>query len=336
MSEMTKRTELYRALPLDTPYSVHIFSSYHCNFRCRYCLHSLSEETLAAKGFRRQMMEYGTFEKTIEDIKKFPRRLKAMIFAGHGEPLTHPDIARMAAYAKEKDIAERVEIVTNGSLLTPELSDALIEAGIDRLRVSVQGTDEAAYEKIAGRGIDFDVFVGGLRYFYEHKRHTEVYVKIIDVALKDEEDAEKFREIFAPISDEAAIEYEIPFVREVDNSALKEKFDRSKQGGDVLDASICSMPFYMLVVTPSGDVVPCCSTDAPIVLGNVLEQPLTRIWQGAMHAGFCRLHLLGNRSRHPVCSVCSVPRYGLQQGDYLDGHEAELLPHYAVKWDTGA
>lgn len=273
-------------------------------------------------------MEFDIYRKAIDDCKRFDRRLKALIFAGHGEPLMHKDIARMVSYAKKWDVADRVEIVTNGSLLTHDLSDALIDAGLDRLRVSVQGVDGEAYQQTMGKEFDFQNFVDELSYFYQKKHHTEVYCKIIDIAMKSSAEEEMFHKIFEKVSDETSIEYEIPFVREVDNGALKESFDRSKQGNAVSGAKVCAMPFYMLVVVPNGDVVPCCSTDVPIVLGNVREESLQEIWNSAKLKGFCRVHLLGTREMHPVCSVCNVPRYGMQEGDYLDTHVTSLLHLY--------
>ena len=61
--------------------------------------------------------------------------------------------------AKETGITDRTEIVTNGSLLTHKLSDALIHAGLDRLRVSLQGVTAEQYQKTCGAAIDFDRFV---------------------------------------------------------------------------------------------------------------------------------------------------------------------------------
>ncbi len=331
MSEMTKRVQLYQQLPLQTPFSVHMFVSYFCNFSCKYCLHALSKEQLASKNFHKQFMDFELYRKAIEDLTHFDNKIKALIFAGHGEPLLHKDIAAMVAYAKEKDVAERVEIVTNGSLLTKALADDLIAAGLDRLRISVQGIDAKAYQDTMGKPFDFSRFLAQLAYFYQHKTKTEVYCKIIDVAMKSKEEEKIFMEIFSPVADETAIEYEIPFVKEVDNRAFKQEFSCSKQGNYTSGAKVCSMPFYMLVVTPTGDVVPCCSTDIPLVYGNIKEKNLKEIWESPIVKGFCRVHLLGNRELHPICSVCSVPQYGLQAGDYLDEYAAQLLEKYPME-----
>ncbi|WP_294471605.1 radical SAM protein [uncultured Intestinimonas sp.] len=317
-----KRLELGEQIPLSGPFSLHIFPAFYCNFRCNYCLYSLSEEALAEKQFHRQMMDFSVYQKAIDDALQFVHKLKALIFAGHGEPLIHPRIADMVAYAEQKNAAERTEIVTNGSLLTPELSDALIAAGLKRLRVSIQGTDAGQYEKTCGVTVDFEKLVENLGYFYHHKRDTEVCIKIIDCALDGEDGEKKFRRIFSPIADITAIEYAIPFVKEIDYSNLNSLSGRCKQG-NLRHSTICAMPFYMLVVYPDGQVCPCCSTDVPCFWGSVQDASLLDIWNSGTRKEFLKQQLDGVQGI-PVCGQCSVPAFGLQDGDYLDPYVQQL------------
>lgn len=321
----TRRMELHRVLPLAAPFSLHIYPSFYCNFKCSYCLHSMDAAALEKKGFRRQYMDFDIYRKAIDDAAAQGWRLKALLFAGHGEPLLHRQIAEMVAYAKEKDIAERIEIVTNGSLLTHELSDALIAAGLDRLRVSIQGVSAAEYREVCGAAIQFDRFVEQLQYFYDHKTNTNVYIKIIDIALKNPGDRERFENIFRSAADEVAVEYAIPFVPEIDLERLSGK---SKQGCDV-HTDICAMPFYMLVLYPNGDILPCCSTEVPVVLGNVARQSLGGIWDSGDRTAFLLRQLEGAHTL-PVCSRCSVPAFGLQEGDSLEGYQEQLKEKYQV------
>ena len=323
MPSVIPRTALHQVLPLASPFSLHVYPSFYCNFRCGYCLHSLDGDALERKGFRRQYMDFSLYQKAVDDAANAGWKLKALIFAGHGEPLLHRRIADMVAYAKDKGIAERTEIVTNASLLTQELSDALIDAGLDRLRVSIQGTTSEAYRKTSGVNLDFERFVEQLRYFYEHKRNTDVYIKIIDVALKGADDQKCFEETFRPVSDMVAIEHAIPFVPEID---LGELSGESKQGGD-MRSDVCSMPFYMLVLYPNGDGLPCCSTEVPIAFGNARQDSLAHIWQSKQRTAFL-IRQLGGVKNIPVCSSCSVPSFGLQEGDRLDGYQDRLRKQY--------
>lgn len=326
MQSNTRRAELHERLPLDAPLSLHVFPSYYCNFRCSYCLHSLNEEKLKQLAFKRQLMEFDTYRKTIDSLEEFGSTLKALIFAGHGEPLIHKDIAAMVAYAKKNNAAERVEIVTNASLLEQALSEQLIEAGLDRLRISVQGVSAEKYRDISGIDIDFEKLLENIRYFHTNRKKTEVYIKIIDIALNDESDKKKFYDTFAPVSDTAAIEYTIPFIPEIDYRGMSSSLTRCKQGHQ-RSSHICSMPFYMLVVEPDGAVVPCCSAEVPLIYGNIHENSLSEIWNSEVKRAFLQMQL-EDRNMNRVCSRCSVPGFGLQEGDYLDDHVEKLAPLY--------
>lgn len=314
-----ERMQLHEVLPLKEPLSLHINPSWFCNFKCNYCYHDLTDLELEQKQFKKQYMNYSMYCSIIDTIYTAGWHLKALIFAGLGEPLLHKNIADMVAYAKEKKIADRVEIVTNGSLLTTSLSNALISAGLDRLRISIQGISDQEYQQMCGVKIDFEKFIQQLSYFYEHKTSTEVYAKIIDTALKESDDREKFEHIFCKVADVISIEYAIPVVNEIDLGVLSGKCKM----GHCKKSNICSMPFYMLVIHPNGNVMGCCLLDTPIVLGNVKQQSIVDIWLSGIRKQFL-IKLLDGADKIPVCSSCCVPAFGLQEGDYLDEFREEL------------
>lgn len=124
------------------------------------------------------------FKKAVDDAKQFAQKLKTVTFTGGGDPLVYPHIVEMIDYAEKSQIAERTEILTNAALLTPDVSDRLISAGLKKLRISIEGVDAARYKEVCGVSIDFDNFLNNLRYFFEHKKETYVYIKIIDCALR--------------------------------------------------------------------------------------------------------------------------------------------------------
>jgi len=321
------RVNLSEVLPLDTPFSVHIFPSYYCNFKCSYCLHSLSKEVLSNRGFKQQKMKMNTYYSIINELNKFPNKLKTIIFAGHGEPLTHTNLPQMIRYAKGLNVSERVEIVTNASLLTKEMADNLIEANLDLLRVSIQGITDEMYKQTCGIDIKVQTIFDNLAYFYKHKKTTHIELKIIDIAVPTEEDKNKFFEVFTPVSDSISIEYLIPFIPEIDHSKIKEDLTRCKHGNNCSGSKVCSMPFYMIVIEPDGNIVPCCSSVVPASYGNTDNDNLIDIWNNKKHLNFLQLQL-NNIYDNKVCSECSVPKFGLQTGDYLDSCKEILLKKY--------
>ena len=72
-----KRTRLADVLPLATPFSVQIFPVYGCNLACAYCIHSVPP---AERGFvaGKVMLDYALYEKCIDGLAEFPRRLKML------------------------------------------------------------------------------------------------------------------------------------------------------------------------------------------------------------------------------------------------------------------
>lgn len=320
-----KRSKLHQHIPLAVPYAVQIFPIYACNLRCEYCIHSLPVER---RGFISECtsMDLNLYKKAIDDLSHFGQKIKMLRFAAMGEPLLHPQIAEMVQYAKLKNIAESVEIVTNGVLLTSELSLSLIDAGLDRLRISLEGLSSEAYLEHCNRSIDYNLFYKNLEYFYFNKRNTSVYIKIIDYMLHSEDDERNFFQSFSPISDEIAIEHLTPTIDQIDYHAIDDHtdFTLSQNGIALTDAKICPMPFYFMQINPDGAVVPCCSTKYPTIFGNIKEDTVKNIWNGQAFRQFRYQMLSGTHSVCSTCGQCNLYLYGLNPEDYLDPY-ADVL-----------
>jgi len=155
----TKRKKLAEVIPLAAPFTVYIEQTKYCNFKCFYCIHSTRDEAdgeFRALGHRMQHMDEVFFEKIIRELKEFPQDgIKRIVFSGLGEPLMNPRLPDYVRMTVEAGIAGRVEVITNGLLLTPEKSRALVAAGITNINISVQGLDAAGYEKTWGIRIAF-------------------------------------------------------------------------------------------------------------------------------------------------------------------------------------
>jgi hypothetical protein len=121
-------------LPL--PSVLMIENTNHCNAECVMC----PRDTLSRKpGF----MDFGLFEKIIKEVSSV-RRKPVTHLHGFGEPLLDKLLAERIQLAKACGI-DRTYIVTNASLLFPEISRKIISAGLDKMKISFYGTDEESY-----------------------------------------------------------------------------------------------------------------------------------------------------------------------------------------------
>lgn len=324
-SSSPTRLLLGERLPLQTPLSIHMFTSYVCDFKCIYCPHGLKEREFQEMFGKQKFMSFKTFKHAIDGLQEFPEKLKMISFDGWGEPLLNPEISEMITYAKKRDVADRIELVTNSYSLTHEKADAIIAAGLDRIRISIQGLSAKKYLDVSNVKIDYNKLREQLKYLYVHRKQLSVYIKIIDVAL-DGESEQLFYDLFGDICDHIAVEHMVPTAEKINYAKYKDDYYKSQQGYDSLKVEVCPYPFYMMIVEPEGDVRTCCATRHPICLGNVNNKTLYDIWNGSQLHAFWRkqLHEYG-RYGIAVCMECLNPDYGLQPGDFIDDYRQQIL-----------
>ena len=303
---------------------IQVFPIYGCNFRCKYCIHSVNNEKRRFVS-NVKIMNFTLYEKCIHDIQKFPQKIKMLRFAATGEPLLHPKLPEMISFAKQMNIADSIDVVTNGSLLTNELSNKLIESGLDWLRISIQGVSSEKYKDICDVDLHFELLVSNITYFFQHKTGTKVYIKIIDIDLSESE-KKRFYDIFKPISDNIAIEYLVPATEHIDYSHITDKkLLCSQNGNQVMNAKVCPQPFFMMQINPDGNAVPCCSMETAFVMGNCLENSLLDIWHSNKLKKFqCQL-LKNKKHLNVVCDGCEAYKYNMFEEDLLDDKAEELL-----------
>ncbi len=316
------RQELGKLIPLEVPFTCGIYPTNACNFKCKYCAQSCRPQHI-----KNVFLDWDIYKKCIDDLTGFSSPLKLLVFAGLGEPLLHPRISEMVRYANEKKVAETVRIITNASLLTPELSDELIEAGLGHLKISIQGLDDEAYFDMCGTTIGLEKIIGNISYFFQHKKDTVVNVKIVSDAFKQPDDEQRFYEMFGGICDVMNIEHIAPY-QETDYSSLVTEEFVSQTGQAEAANKICQMPFYFYTVYPDGEVLPCCLMSFEnykgISLGNVRQLNIAELWNSREFHKF-RLELLKDH-RRGICADCKTFSSICAPEDNIDQYAEKLIP----------
>ena len=136
LKESSKNLHLQR--PITHLAKVYVEPTSRCNLTCRTCIRNAWEEPQGD-------MTSGTFDLLIKSLEALPFR-PDVFFGGFGEPLLLPNIAEMIA--RTKKVAGKVELITNGILLTDQRSRELIEAGLDTLWVSLDGATPEHYADV--------------------------------------------------------------------------------------------------------------------------------------------------------------------------------------------
>src|SRR5690606_34243529 len=121
-----------------------------CNFRCAYCMPKEifgDDYAFLPKG------ELLTYEEITRLVRLFASLGVSKIRLTGGEPLLRADLPVLIRQIAEVDGIEDIALTTNGLLLRQH-GEALYEAGLRRLNISLDALDPDIFGRMNGRGID--------------------------------------------------------------------------------------------------------------------------------------------------------------------------------------
>ena len=136
LKEGSKGLHLQR--PITQLAKIYVEPTSRCNLTCRTCIRNAWNE-------QQGDMSEETWNRIIESLKVLPSR-PDVFFGGFGEPLLMTNIVEMVKQAK--GLANNVELITNGILLTEKRSQELIDAGLDVLWISLDGATPESYADV--------------------------------------------------------------------------------------------------------------------------------------------------------------------------------------------
>jgi len=294
-------------LPLDTPINVLIDPSSSCNLRCSFCPTSDAKRMREIGKFRGNM-SLDLFKTIIDELGQFTKPIKNLHLSKDGEPLLNKFLPEMIKYAKKSGYVEQITVTTNATLLDKDMADRLASAGLDRLRISLEGLDEEDYLTIAKYKVDFSDLVEKIKYFCSIRRECHVHIKVPENCIS-KKPQEYFYELFEDVADSCAVEQIVQLLPSYD---IPELYDIDKEKGlfhqNVKKKDVCGFIFYSIAVSAEGLVSPCCIDWAQdLTIGDTTKNSLFEIWNSDELQLLRIQHLSLKAGENPVCKNCNAP-----------------------------
>ncbi len=301
-SSFSKKTQI-KGLPI----SLSVEPTTSCNLRCPECPSGLRSFTRPTG-----MMPMDIYEKTILELSP---TLMYLILYFQGEPYLHPNFFKMISHASSNNIYSATS--TNGHYLDSENAKSTVLSGLDRLIISVDGTDQASYENYRIGGNLEKVLEGARQVVSWKKQLKSLTPHIIFQFLVVKQNEHQLSEVQKIASDIGIdqVTFKTAQIYDYENGSdlipTQDRYARYRQrrnGKWELKNEMedrCWKMWHSSVITWDGKIVPCCfDKDAKHQLGSMADTSFENVWNGHAYNNF-RKSLFQSRKSIDICQNCT-------------------------------
>ncbi len=289
------------------PYSLSIEPTNYCNLNCPECP-SGTDDLGREQGY----MNMELYQKILDQAAQ---NLVWLMLYFQGEPFLHRKLPDMIRYAKTKNIYTCIS--TNGHFLSPQVCKEIINAGTDRVIVSLDGADQETYEKYRKSG-DLQKVKKGTERLAEEKRKQGVCSPFIEVqCLVFKHNQNQLKEIKRMAYNLGAdrVRFKSAQIYNYNNKSQLitnipsySRYIRKAGGGLSLKNNLknrCFRIWNSCVITFDGLMVPCCfDKKGEFPIADLSEEHLNVAWKSATFQEF-RKQILTSRKSIEICRNCT-------------------------------
>ncbi|MFZ9700183.1 MAG: radical SAM/SPASM domain-containing protein [Flavobacteriales bacterium] len=289
------------------PFSLSVEPTTSCNLRCPECPSGLRSFTRPTG-----MLDAKVFQPFLDSIA---HHVVYLNFYFQGEPFLHPKFLDLVNLAVQRNIFTSTS--TNAHYLTPKMAERVVESGLHRIIISLDGASQEVYQnyRIGGQ---VEKVLEGIHNIHQArviagKKTPEIVVQNLlvkpNIHEKDLVEAKakelgadrvvfKTAQVYDLVADHPLVPDESKYSRYRATSAgtLEIKNPLLNQ---------CWRMWSGCVMTWDGRIVPCCfDKDATHQMGNIQEKKLAHIWKDKPYTNF-RKAILQSRSKIDICTNCT-------------------------------
>lgn len=251
----------------DFPSVVLIDTISYCNLKCSMCPHVHMKR-------KPGIMSWELYRKIIDEIAQ--ERPDAQIWITFfGEGLILKDLPERIRYAKDCGLTH-IDFNSNGTLLNPENSKRLIEAGLDRLLVGIDAFEPETYAKNRVGG-DLNKAVQGVIEYHNllkkiGREGQSVCVQLVEME-NNRSEMKRFIDFWNDHGVPVKIRPMISWAGEVEASNLTKDMQRLP----------CYWAMNTINITDTGKVAMCSvDLECDVPMGDITTQTIKEVWHSAL------------------------------------------------------
>ena len=266
-----------------------------CNGRCIFCPNGKTRLEIP-KGRR---MEGDLYRSIVDQsVEMGIRRYSVYLM---NEPMLDPELPQRVAYITSRiKKPQYVKVTSHGGLLTGDMARGLLDAGLHKLKISVQSLDAGAYRRIMG--LPLEKTLKNIDRFLELKeaggyKRPKLEIVMVDSAQTHEE-ISSIRQYW----EDRQIKL---YVEPVENRADQQNIRETAISAQKLKAfSWCRRLMEQIYILYDGRMVQCCADwEQQSVMGDLTRDSLSDIWFGQHYSSYRRRFAQGD-VKGMICECC--------------------------------
>jgi len=258
-----------------------------CNLDCLMCPRQNMTRSIGD-------MDMTLFKKIIDEISD---KVEYVWLQAYGEPLLHKEVFGMIRYAKGRDL--NVGLSTNATVIGSDMSDKLLESGLDYIILAFDGACKATYEKVR-KGADYDSVIKNIDLFLRKKneRRSKMFAVVQCIYMREtEKEIKRFLNMWRKKGVNGIR------IRQVTYSGEGKYKNLSKRA--------CYWLWHDPYITWDGTLIPCCQdVNAVYPLGNVSAAPIIKLWNSRKMQELRQIHIEGGGYKTGLCKGCNMYQPG--------------------------
>ena len=296
-----------KSVLLGKPFALSIEPTTACNLGCPECPSGLKKFTRPTgklmPDFHRQMLQ------SVGDSVFY------INYYFQGEPFLNPYFLDLIREANLNKIYTATS--TNAHFIDEKKAHEIVQSGLDRLIISIDGTTQDTYESYRVNGQLDKVIEGTMALISAKKKLKSQTPFLIFQFLVVKPNEHQIPEVFQLAEEIGIDEVRLKSAQVYDyengnplipNQEKYARYKRNKDGKYVLKyktGNYCWRMWSSSVLTWDGKVVPCCfDKDAQHVLGSLDNEEFKKIWKNKSYQSF-RFAILNHRNDIDICKNCS-------------------------------
>ena len=289
------------------PFSLSIEPTTACNLGCPECPSGLKQFTRPTGKLAHEL-----HEKILDEVKSHVFYIN---YYFQGEPFLHPDFLELIKAAKKRKIYTATS--TNAHFIDANKAEEIVNSGLDRLIISLDGLTQKSYEQYRVNG-NLEKVLDATKSIVAAKERLKsdtphLIFQFLAVSANEQDIPQLFEKAKELKVDEVRVKTAQFYSFENGNPLMpkNEKYSRYTLGSGgkyQLKNKLkneCWRMWSGSVITWNGKAVPCCfDKDAVHQLGDMTNSTFKSIWRSEEYVSF-RKSVFTNRQEINICKNCT-------------------------------